>query len=238
MQKNLSCRSLREAQWNLYAFSGVMVVVNTIILGLGVLLFSYAERRAIVLPTRSDEWFPELALQHLGVGAAVVFVIGLTAATFNSADSVLTTLTTSFCLDFLQFDSRSDWSEAVRNQVRRLTHLGFAGLLLGVMLALPAVAGRYPVIDLVLKLSGYTGGPLLALFGLGLFTSIRVGGRMVPVICVGSGTCCALLEAFPRQLAGGYHFGFELLLLNASICAVCLVIFSRLPERAPGSAPC
>ena len=227
MQKNLSCRSLREAQWNLYTFSAVMVAVNVTILCLGVLLYEFARQQGIPWPTRSDDLFPDLALHHLGPAAAAVFVIGLTAATFNSADAVLTTLTTSFCLDFLRLDQRKDRPVAAQNRIRRRTHLGFAGLLLVVMLALPVVAGRFPVIDLVLKLSGYTGGPLLALFGLGLFTQCRLGGPLVPLICIGSGTVCGLLEAFPHQLVGGYRFGFELLLLNALLCAGCLLLWAR-----------
>ncbi len=236
MQKNLSCRSLREAQLNLYTFTAVMVAVNTVILGLGVLLFEFAHQRGIPLPARSDNLFPELALHHLGPLAAMVFVIGLTAATFNSADAVLTTLTTSFCLDFLQLGQRMEWSVTTQNRIRRVTHFSFALLLLLVMLALPALAGRYPVIDLVLKLSGYTGGPLLALFGLGLFTRSRLGGVRVPIVCIISGTICGLLESFPDQLAGGYRFGFELLLLNAALCTVGLLALARRPQSDLGLA--
>lgn len=229
MQKNLSCRSLRDAQKNLYAFTAIMIVVSVVILGLGVLLHEYARRQGIPIPERSDDLFPLLALRHLGPVAGLIFIIGLTAATFNSADAVLTTLTTSFCLDGLGWDSAAatDPKALLRqDRIRRGIHLGFAVLLLAVVMIIAGLATG-PVINLVLKLSGYTGGPLLALFGLGLFTRLRISGPTIPGVCLGSALACALLEFWLSRRPEGYRFGFELLLINAGVCAVGLWLVSR-----------
>lgn len=225
MQKNLSCRSLRDAQKNLYTFTVVMVGVSVAILSLGVLLHEFARHQGIPIPAQSDNLFPLLALRHLGPWAGLVFIIGLTAATFNSADAVLTTLTTSFCLDGLGWDQEAQ-SEPVRNPgisrdtLRRRIHFGFAALLLIVLLAMPWMAQGFPIIDLVLKLAGYTGGPLLALFGLGLFTRVQLRGFLIPTVCLLSALASAGLELALSRRPGGYRFGFELLLINAAVCGL------------------
>lgn len=231
MQKALSCRSLRDSQKNLYLFTPIMVGVNVAILILGALLFRFAKTKGIEIPARTDELFPLIALGHLGTTAAVIFVLGLTAATFNSADSVLTTLTTSFCVDFLGFEQRGDLDESRRTRVRRITHGAFALLLLLAMLAFRAVAERFPVIDLVLKLAGYTYGPLLGLFVLGIVTRLEAGGWSVPVVCVGSAALCATLEWNSNAWLGGYRFGFELLLLNAFITILGISVASRFTKN-------
>ena len=214
-------------QKNLYAFSGVMLLVNLSILVLGALLTIYAQTKGIGLPERTDQLFPLLALQHLELAAGVAFVIGLTAATFNSADSVLTTLTTSFCVDFLRFGKGGDSDEAAALVLRRRVHLIFAVALLGVMLLLPMVPSRYAVIDIVLKVAGYTYGPLLGLFALGLFTKVRTGGWVVPVVAIWSSILCAILEAGARSWLHGYEIGFETLLLNALFTAGGLAMFGQ-----------
>jgi solute:Na+ symporter, SSS family len=226
MQKNLSCRSLRDAKKNLYAFSAVMVLVNAAFLALGALLFHYSTAKAIAIPAQTDQLFPLLALQHLGGFAALVFVIGLTAATFNSADSVLTTLTTSFCIDFLRFGERTDLDEATQTHRRRLIHLGFAVLLLAAILGFHARQNG-TVIKLVLELAGYTYGPLLGLFALGLFTKVRAGGPRVPIVCVASPVLCWVLSENSAAWFGGYRFGFELLLLNGLFTAVGVALITR-----------
>jgi Na+/proline symporter len=130
MQKNLSCRSLAEAQRNIHWFSVIVILVNLLFLALGALLYQYAAAQGIQLPDRTDYVFPTLALQHLGGFAAIVFLLGLTAATFSSADSVLTTLTTSFCIDILGTERRPGMTDATRTRLRHVFHLVFALLLL------------------------------------------------------------------------------------------------------------
>jgi Na+/proline symporter len=235
MQKNLSCRSLWAAQKNLYTFSVILVAVNVFFLALGVLLYEYVKLRGIPAPAQADQLFPMLAFQHLGAGAALVFVLGLTAATFNSADSVLTTLTTSFCVDFLGFERRTDWTEAARARWRHGVHFGFAIVLLGAILVFKAI-NQGSVIQLVLKMAGYTYGPILGLFALGLWTRVRVGGPMVPVVCGVAPVLCAVLARSSAQWFGGYEFGFELLILNGALVAGGLVLLAR-SRAAPGLVP-
>lgn len=233
MQKSLSCPGAGEARKNLYAFALVQVPVNLCFLLLGWLLHVHAGERGIALPGATDQVFPTLALHHLGTLAAVVFVVGLTAATFNSADSVLTTLTTSFCFDFLRLDERRDMDEAARGRVRRRVHVGFALVLLWVILVLRAYrGGTVPVIDLVMGMASYTYGPLLGLFVLGLGTRARVGGPWLPVVCVAAPLACGWVAANSAAWLGGYRFGTELLLANACLTALGLVALARLRDPA------
>ena len=234
MQKTLSCRTLPDAQKNLWLFTPVMVVVTLAILVLGALLFRFAEIRGIPLPARTDELFPRIALGYLGTPAAVIFVLGLTAATFNSADSVLTSLTTSFCVDFLGFEKRPELSEAARGRIRRQVHTAFAGVMFLTLLILRSLASQFAVIDLVLKLASYTYGPLLGFFFLGLATRIRITGKPLPWIAVASIALCALLDYQSASWFHGYRFGFELLLLNALLTIVGALIFAR--ATAPSSS--
>ncbi len=213
MQKNLSCRSLRDAKKNLYWFTVVMLLVNLFFVSLGALLYHYAQVKGIAVPKNTDQLFPLLALQHLGAFAGIVFVIGLTAATFSSADSVLTTLTTSFCIDVLGIDRDSGRTEEQTTRLRKQIHLGFAGLLLLVILGFKALNSE-SIIYAVLKLAGYTYGPLLGLFAYGLLTRRRVRDRWVPIICLISPVLCYVLDLKSAAWFGGYQFGFELLMLN------------------------
>ncbi len=236
MQKNLSCRSLGDARKNIYAFTGVMVVVNAAFLALGVLLFRFATAQGLPVPAQTDHLFPTLALHHLGPLAALVFIIGLTAATFNSADSVLTTLTTSFCIDFLAFGSASDRSPGSETRIRRAVHLVFAVLLLGVILAFKRF-NNGAVITLVLDLAGYTYGPLLGLFVVGLFTRLHPRGNAVPVVCILSPLICWQLSAHSAEWFHGYRFGFELLIFNGALTAAGLALLAAFPDhrRNPAS---
>ena len=228
MQKSLSCPGAGEARKNLYAFALVQVPVNLCFLLLGWLLHAHAAERGIVLPGATDQVFPTLALHHLGTLAAVVFVVGLTAATFNSADSVLTTLTTSFCFDFLRLEERRDIDDAARDRIRRRVHMGFALVLLWVILTLRAYrGGTVPVIDLVMGMASYTYGPLLGLFVLGLGTRARVGGPWLPVVCVAAPLACGWVASNSAAWLGGYRFGTELLLANAFLTALGLLALAR-----------
>ena len=226
MQKNLSCRSLAEAQKNIYAFIPVLVLVNLLFLSLGSLLFEYADANGVSLPAKSDFLFPSLALEHLGGLAAMVFILGLTAATFNSADSVLTTLTTSFCIDFLRIDARPELDERQRTIIRHRGHLMFAAMLLAVILIFHAT-NKDAVIRVVLKIAGYTYGPLLGLFAAGMFTRVRPRDRLVPWVCAISPVLCYLIDQKSHAWLGGYQFGFELLILNGGLTAAGLWLVRR-----------
>lgn len=228
MQKNLSCPNLKDAQKNLYWFGLVVVLVNALFLCLGALLYAYCASQGIEIPKQTDHLFPSLALRQLGPLAAIVFVIGLTAATFSSADSVLTTLTTSFCIDILGW-KESELSDA-RDQTRRrhLVHLLFAILLLLVILAF-RWWNNQAIIGVVLKLATYTYGPLLGLFSFGLLSRRQVRDGWVPWICIASPLLCLILERHSAEWFSGYRFGFELLMLNGLLTALMLIPNSRRP---------
>jgi Na+/proline symporter len=234
MQKTLSCRGPGDARKNLYLFTPVMVAVNVVILALGALLFRYAAERGVTAPERTDDLFPLVALRHLGGFAAAAFVLGLTAATFNSADSVLTTLTTSFCVDFLGFGTEREPDAATRDRLRARAHAGFAALLLATLLALRALAHGSEAVTLVLKLAGYTYGPLLGMFALGLYTRVRAGGPGVAVVCVLSVALSGMLDRHSAAWFGGYRLGFELLLLNGAFTAAGIALVAWLSCRPSG----
>lgn len=230
MQKNLSCRSLKDAQKNIYWFTGVMLLVNLFFLSLGALLYHYAQAKGIAVPKNTDQLFPLLALQHLGAFAGIVFVIGLTAATFSSADSVLTTLTTSFCIDVLEIDRKTGWTEQQTAALRRQVHFGFAGVLLAVILGFKALNSE-AVIYAVLKLAGYTYGPLLGLFAFGLFAQRRIRDKFAPAVCLLAPILCYVLDKKSADWLNGYQFGFELLMLNGLLTGLGLWTISE--RRAP-----
>jgi solute:Na+ symporter, SSS family len=218
MQKNLSCRSLGGAQKNLMLISFIVILVNAMFLVLGALLYHFASARGVALPDRSDLVFPVLALQQLGVFAAVVFVMGLTAATFNSSDSVLTTLTTSFYFDVLGYDEQRGLDDPSGTRIRRMIHVGFAFVLLLTILVFQWVNSD-AVINTVLLMANYTYGPLLGLFFFGLLTRRPVRGVAVPFLCMAAPIACWFLSGHSAAWFGGYQFGNELLAVNGLLTA-------------------
>lgn len=214
MQKNLSCNTLGEAQKNIRWFSLVVVIVNLFFLSLGVLLYQYANNKGLAIPGKTDDLFPTLALQHLGAFAGLVFIVGLTAATFSSADSVLTTLTTSFYIDFMNADNNPNLNEQKRKQLRTRIHIGFAVLLWLVILIFRWM-NNAAIIDTILVLAGYTYGPLLGLFAFGLLTNYRVNDKRSIIPCLLAPIVCYLLNSI--ELPYGYKIGHELLIINGTL---------------------
>lgn len=224
MQKNLSCKSLGEAQKNIYWFSFVLIFVNLFFMSLGALLYTYAAEMNVALPAKTDQLFPLLALSHLGLFASIVFILGITAATFSSADSVLTTLTTSFCIDFLNHDTENENKAQIRT--RHITHVIFALILLAVIIIFQEI-NNDAVINSVFTAAGYTYGPLLGLFAFGLFTKIKVKDAWVPVISVISPIVVWVLDKNSVNWLNGYKFGFELLILNGLITFIGLWLLRK-----------
>lgn len=220
MQKNLSCKSLGDAQKNIRWFSVILIFVNIFFLSLGVLLYQYAQSKGVDLPMKgekinTDAVFPTLALNEFGLFAAMAFIIGLTASTFSSADSVLTTLTTSFYFDMLKADKKNI-SEKQRKNYRTIIHIIFSFLLLLTILLFQALNDD-AMINTILNIANYTYGPLLGLFALGIFTKRKINDNWVPFICILSPVICYILNIFSKEWLGGYEFGFELLGINAAI---------------------
>lgn len=214
MQKNLSCKSLEDAQKNIRWFSIVVVFINLLFVSLGVLLYQFAAAKGIVTPEKTDQLFPNIALNYVGGIGAIVFILGITAATFSSADSVLTTLTTSFCIDILGYDETNETSD--HKSKRHLIHIGFALVLFLIIIVFKEL-NNDAVINQVFRFAGYTYGPLLGLFAFGLFNKINIKDKLVPFVCLAAPIICYFLDTYSKQLFNGYQFGQELLIVNGLI---------------------
>ncbi|MCC5921290.1 MAG: sodium:solute symporter [Cyclobacteriaceae bacterium] len=223
MQKNLTCRNLQESQKNMLWFSISLLFVNMLFLILGALLYLYTSEMSIDLPERTDELFPMLAIEHFPIAVGVVFMLGIVAAAYSSADSALTALTTSFCVDILQMKDHESQS-AVR--IRKWVHIGTAAVVFLVIVAFRQINDA-SVISSVFTAAGYTYGPILGMFAFGLFTSFRVWDEGVPYIAILSPILTYLLGAFAPPYLGGYQFGFELIIFNGLFTFIGLMLIRR-----------
>lgn len=211
MQKNLTCKSIGDAQKNMFWFTVILVVVNLLFLCLGVLLYLYSEAKGISIPMRTDDLYPLLATQEFTAFAGIVFVLGITAAAYSSADSTLTALTTSFCYDFLEIEKKYEKQDQVK--VRKRVHLAFTALMFLVILVFRWINDQ-SVINAVFIIAGYTYGPLLGLYSFGLFTKWNVKDKFVPYLGVSAPVLAFLISQNSEKLLWGYKFGFEVLILN------------------------
>lgn len=221
MQKNLTCKSLKDAQKNMFWFSTSLVFVNLLFLSLGVLLYHYASVQGISLPEKSDGLYSLLAIKHFPLAGGIVFLLGITAAAYSSADSALTALTTSFYVDFLGLNPQQS-----EQKKRMLIHLGFSVLIFIVILIFQAINDQ-SVINSVFRVAGYTYGPLLGLYSFGLFTKTKVKDQFVPIVCIVSPILTYILNENAEVLLGGYKFGFELLLVNGLFTFLGLVMIVK-----------
>ena len=236
MQKNLTCRNLRDAQKNVMTSSLLFVVVNGLFLCLGAALIYYAQATGFQLPMSeagvvvNDKIFPSVAFS-LSKFTSVVFVLGLVAAGYSSADGTLTALTTSFCFDFMHFDQKQI-SETQITKYRKWIHVAFALLYLLVIIAFRPFHNE-SLIDKVFDIAGFTYGPLLGLYTFGLFVkNRRANDRIVPFIAIASPVICYFLKLYSKQLLFGYQFGFEILILNGLLTFMALMVFSQKEKTA------
>jgi Na+/proline symporter len=228
MQKNLSCKNIKEAQKNMFTFSGILVFVNLLFLFLGALLLIFMQSKGLTIAT-SDAIFPTIAIKYLGPVAGVVFLIGLISAAFPSADGALTSLTTCVSIDFLGLEKREGISEKTKTKIRYIVHMSIAVIFFISVMAFSMLNDR-AVIDKLFTIAGYTYGPLLGLYSFGLFTKRMANDKLTPAIAIFSPVACFFLSKYSVELLNGYKFGFELLLLNGLITFIGLFIFSRKPE--------
>lgn len=238
MQKNLSISNVRDAQKNMGVFSFILIFANLLFLALGALLYLYAANVGLEIPKTADQLYPTIALEHLPPAAGIFFIIGLIAAAYSSADSALTALTTSFCVDFLELKEK-DWEEKRKKRARLQVHLGFSVLLLIVILAFNLFADG-AVINQLFKAAGYTYGPLLGLFAFGLFTNLRVreyfslGKLQVPgviLVCIASPIISFILDQYSAELFYGFKFGFLNLALNGLLTFLGLLLLSDFSQE-------
>jgi Na+/proline symporter len=223
MQKNLTCKTLGDAQKNMFWFSLTLVFVNLLFLTLGALLYLYSAQNGLALPAYSDELFPRLAFTELGPLVGIFFLLGITASSYASADSALAGLTTSFCIDFLHF---KDKNEEVKQKQKFIVHLSFSVLFLIIILVFKEINEK-SVIDAVLNVASYTYGPLLGLFTFGLFTKRHIKGLGVPLICIASPIISYVFSLNSEAWFSGYKFGIEILILNGLITFIGLFAISK-----------
>ncbi|WP_431158398.1 sodium:solute symporter [Winogradskyella poriferorum] len=226
MQKNLTCKSLRDSQKNMVSFSIVLVIATFLFMLLGALLYIYAKKNNIEVPLmdgkpRTDLLFPEIALNSgLGITLAITFMLGLIAAAYSSADSALTSLTTSFCVDFMNIN---DKPKALQKRLRKRVHIAMSILLVFVIIIFKYVLTSN-VIDSLLTVAGYTYGPLLGLFAFGIFTKYSIKDKYVWIVAIVSAILIAIIGSIPPEKLGGYTLGYELLPINGLITFIGLLL--------------
>jgi len=225
MQKNLTCKTIGEAQKNMFWFSLVMVTVTLLFLILGALLYLYSTHFNLPIPAASDELFPRLALNELGLGVGIFFLLGIIASSYASADSALAGLTTSFCIDFLNF---KDKPEPQKKREKFIVHVGFSLLFLLIIVVFREINEK-SVIDAVLNVAGYTYGPLLGLFTFGIFTKYQVRDKLVPLVCVIAPLLSYVLALNSESWFNGYKIGLEILVINGLITFIGLRLISKRP---------
>ncbi|TRW24614.1 sodium:solute symporter [Flavobacterium zepuense] len=232
MQKNLSCKNIGEAQKNMFTFTGIFVVINLFFLGVGALLYIYAAKNGIGVPTemgkpRTDLLFPEIAFNHLTIVPAVIFLLGLTAATFATTDSALTALTTSFCVDFLGMDKAENLAKTNNVRTRHFVHISFSLLMFLVIIVFNAINDA-SVVTMIFRIASYTYGPLLGLYCFGLFMkNLSVRDKLVPFVCIASPLLTLALSLNSAAVFGDYVFDNELIVVNALITFLLLLCISK-----------
>jgi len=225
MQKNLSCKTLPEAQKNIYTFSAILVVANLLFLTLGALLYIYAAEINLDIPEKTDQLYPLIAMNHLPAIIGIVFIIGLIAAAYSSADSALTALTTSFCVDFLNFE-KSKKSEKIKKRQRILVHVSFSILLLIVILVFNSI-NNAAVINGLFKAAGYTYGPILGLFAFGMLSKRGIKDKWVIAIAILAPLLSFVLDTNSKAWFNGFTFGFFILAINGFLTFLGLLIISK-----------
>ncbi len=228
MQKNLTCKNIFEAKKNMLWFSVSLIFANLLFLTVGVLLYLYADANAIGLPDRSDDVFPFLALNHIPPYLGIIFLLGITAAAYSSADSALTSLTTAFCVDFLGFRP----GEKEDKKVRIKTHIGFSVLLFIVIMIFYYINDE-SVISTLYTVSGYTYGPLLGLFAFGLFSKRQANDKLIPYIALLSPVLSYGIKLGVPVIFDGYEIGFEILIINGILMFLGILFVSKPGPRVP-----
>ncbi|MBP6074362.1 MAG: sodium:solute symporter [Flavobacterium sp.] len=234
MQKNLSCATIGEAQKNMFTFTGIFVLINIFFLSVGALLYIYATKNGIEVPLdlitgkpRTDLLFPEIAFHHLTLVPAIVFLLGLTAATFATTDSALTALTTSFCVDFLGMDKAANQNKPNMVRNRHLVHIGFSLLMFLVILLFNSLTDQ-SVVSMIFTVASYTYGPLLGLYAFGLFMQSKtVRDKWVPAICVVSPLITFWINSHATEWFSGYIFSVEIIIVNGLITFLGLLLISK-----------
>ena len=226
MQKNLTCKNLKDAQKNVISYGFAFVPMNFLFLSLGVLLLLFAQQNNIMLPDVADNILPMLASEHMGPTVLGIFIVGIVAAAFSSADSALASLTTSFCVDIMGMKSAngSEELEKKNTRTRRITHVVISVVFIALIMIIHAI-GSDSIINAIYRMASYTYGPLLGLYIAGLYTKLRPVDKYVPYIAVAAPVLCYVLELVMMNVYG-YKMGYEMLLINGGLTILGLWILS------------
>ncbi|WP_067148719.1 sodium:solute symporter [Pseudotamlana agarivorans] len=228
MQKNLTCKNLKEAQKNMISFSVILIFVNILFLVLGLLLTQYANQNGIT--AKKDDLFPTIAmLPEIGIVTSSFFLLGLIAAAYSSADSALTSLTTSFCIDIIELDKKP---KEVQKRIRKRTHILISFILVLVIVLFDAIFKDVSVIWELFKAAGYTYGPLLGLFALGIFTKTQLKDRYVWIVALIAPIVSYFINAYSMELLNGYQIGFEILIVNGLLTFLGLILIRRKQDQS------
>lgn len=231
MQKTLTCKNKKEAQNNALTFSLILAVTQFLFLGLGIMLYLYAENNGIKLASEdgkfinTDNLFPMLSLNHFGTFASITFILGITAAAFSSVDSALTALTTSFTHDFLRIQNKSSKQ---KKKLKNTVLLGFSTIIFIIIMLFSESKGD--IISTIFKVAGYTYGPLLGLYLLGIFTKIKVNDNLVPYVCVAMPFLTYYLNYY-FIATFSFDLGFMNILVNAMLTILCLIIIKKQNDK-------
>lgn len=246
MQKNISVRTLKDSQKNVITFSVIMAVVNFLFLLLGGVLYFYAQTNNIT--AKGDDLFPTVALHYLPKAISIIFIIGLISALFPSADGALTALTSSFCIDILRLKKRDDLTEKEKKRKRLIVHFTFAVVFFLMVMGFKWVNNK-SIIDIILKVAGFTYGPLLGLFAFGILTKRKVNDRLVLYVCLAApliiwgidfinniewwqkqlklGSWIESVHQTSTALFGSFKIGYELLIYNGLLTFMGLLFISK-----------
>ncbi len=211
MQKNISVKTLKDAQKNMVTIGFTMLFVITLFLFLGGLLNLFAAQQNI--QAVGDDLFPTIALHHMPPYMSIIFILALISALFPSADGAITALTSSFCIDLLGMQRNSQWDETKKKKIRQRVHLTFAFIFLAIVLVFKWIDNK-SIIDLLLKIASYTYGPLLGLFAFGILTKRTINDKWAIVPCITAPLLCLALDAAQASLFGSFRIGQELLIIN------------------------
>ncbi|MBN2747602.1 MAG: sodium:solute symporter [Bacteroidales bacterium] len=226
MQKNLTCRNLKESQKNMFWMSLSLIPINFIFLFLGATLFIFATHVGVPIPAKADHLFPTIAFGYLPPIAGITFMIGLIAAAYSSADSAMTALTTSFSVDILAINDKKNKNEKQKIRTRKLVHFGVAATLL-LIIILFSFINKDSVINELFTVAGYTYGPILGLFSFGLLTKHSIKDQLVIPIVILAPVISLVLDHFSTVVFFGYKFGFEILLINGLLTFIGLWLIKK-----------
>lgn len=224
MQKTISVKTLKDSQKNIITLSLIMVLVILLFLFLGGLLHLYGAQQAVA--SSGDKLFPDIALNHMPSIVSIIFIIALISALFPSADGAITALTSSFCIDILGMQRRTDWSEEKKKKTRQRVHLTIAFVFLVFVMIFYKVNDP-SMIGVILKVAAYTYGPLLGLFTFGILTKRKIKDSLAPIVCIASPLICFFLDKFQQDIFAGFQIGSELLIINGAITFLGLLIISK-----------